>query len=214
MNLQKTMRELKKRTGSYLIEAVLTLPICILAIVALALIIQVISICQSISFITAKETRNASLYTETFMYTVSLCNKIEDSVLKECGALTDFRVKKVDYPRKMGNIDDLIGITTQAQFTVENPVGIHGEIVFTEKLLSRGFTGALQDASPLEEAAFHQSGSSQKVLVFLRYGEKFHKSSCTIVKREAENQNTALEMDREDAVRKGYTACRLCCGSG
>ena len=212
MNLRNPMKELQRKKGSYLLEAVMTLPICILAIVALALVIRIISICQSISFLTAKEVKEISLYTNSFMYTVSLCNKIEDSVLRECDALTDFRVKKVDYLHRAENIDDLIGVTTEAKFAVENPAGLTGKIVFTEKLLTRGFTGALQDASPLEEGAFTQNGASHKVLVFLRYGEKYHLPSCSVVKRETGEQNEGIEMDREDARRKGYSACRLCGG--
>ena len=57
------MKELQKKKGSYLVEAVMTLPVCILAIVALALVIRIISICQSISFLTAKEVKEISLYT-------------------------------------------------------------------------------------------------------------------------------------------------------
>ncbi|MCI6011579.1 MAG: hypothetical protein PUK54_09515 [Firmicutes bacterium] len=218
MNLpRRTTDRLRKRMpkqGSYLVEAVLTLPLCILAVVALALIIRIISICQMISFVTACEMKDINLYYRSYMDTVSLCRKIEKSVRNECEALTDFKVKNVRRHIPAGGMDDLTGITAEAKFTVHNPAGIHGEIVFTEKLLTRRFAGTLRDAVPLDEEAFTSGGVSQKVLVYLRYGEKYHSASCSVVKREAEEKNEAAEMQLEDAVRKGYTACRLCGGGG
>lgn len=200
------------KKGSYLVEAAMTLPVFILAVVALSLLIQIIAICENIGHLTALEIKAADLQAFHKLQAVSLCNQIEERVREDCEKLTDFQVTNVNYLFKGTHTYDLIGVTTQARFTVQNPIGLHGEIQFKEKLLSRGFTGALQDASPLEEAAFHENGNSTAVVVFPKYGMRYHIPSCTVVASESKRQNQGLEMSGEDAKRKGYTPCLICGG--
>lgn len=206
------MNGLRNRRGSYLVEAMMTLPICILAITAFALVIRIAAVCETIGFVTSKELKEAALQTSSVITTVSLCRDIETDVKDQCSEVAVFGIKDLDYLHKAGSMDDLIGIASEAVFTVDNPAGIHGKIVFSHDLLARAFSGTRQDASPLDAASFMQGGSAQPVLVYLEYGEKFHKSSCSIVQREKENGNEGSEMDRQDAERKGYSACMLCGG--
>lgn len=200
------------RKGSYMVEASMTLPVFILAIVALSLLIQIISACEMIGHITAQEVREADLKASYSIQAVSLCNRMEADMRSQCEKVSDFHVKNVRYLFQKDHIYDLIGVTTKTHFTVKNPVGFFGEIEFTQKLLSRGFTGAVQDAAPLEAAAFHQDGSSGSVIVFPKYGERYHASSCSVVCHEKERGNEGRTMSGEDAKRKGYTACQLCHG--
>ena len=141
------MRIIKNRKGSYIAEAALTLPVFILCVTALALIIRVIAVCENIGFVTAAEARDISLAR------ISLCTEknIEKRVCEENPRLTDFRVTNLDYLYSDGNIDDLIGINSKSIFTVENPIGIYGQIEFTEGLLLRGFTGAERKEEPLRQ---------------------------------------------------------------
>jgi len=144
MNLRKhtTDRSLFRRSkrGSYLVEAVMTLPVCILALVALALVIRMVGICETIGYVSASELKNAAL-SPNIMSTVSLCREIELKVKEECEMVSDFEVKDLDYMYRAGNIDDLISLRSGAGFRVDNPAGIHGKIQFTLKLAARGFTG-------------------------------------------------------------------------
>jgi len=204
-------RKQGRKRGSYLVEAVVTLPICILALVALALVVRMIAVCETVGFVTASELKKAAA-SQNILNSVSLCREIELHAKEECGALTDFEVKDLDYLYRAANIDDLIGLKNEACFRVDNPAGIRGEIIFTLRLAARGFTGTRQDASPLEAEGFVQGGQSVTVLVFPAYGERFHRQTCTIVARETDNSNEGLAMDREDARRKGYTPCGICGG--
>ena len=203
----------RKKQGSYLVEAVLTLPFCILAVVALTLVIRIIAICETIGFVSANEMKEACLQNSTALNVVSLCHEIESGVMEECRNLTEFRIKDLDYLHSKAGMDDLIGVDSQAEFRVENPVGFLGEIQFSCRILARSFTGTLQDAAPLEASAFTDGSPSVPVAVYPKYGEKYHRMGCTIVQREDSLENKGTEMDRQDAIRKGYEPCRLCGGS-
>ena len=204
------MRIIKNRKGSYIAEAALTLPVFILCVTALALIIRVIAVCENIGFVTAAEARDISLAR------ISLCaeKNIEKRVCEENPRLTDFRVTNLDYLYSDGNIDDLIGINSKSVFTVENPIGIYGQIEFTEGLLLRGFTGAERKEEPLSEEDFTEYEKSRPVVVFPKYGIRYHAKTCRYVKQEYEGQEYRLEMELEDAKLKGYTPCLVCKGGG
>ena len=202
------MKIIRNRRGSYIAEAALTLPVFILCVTALALIIRIIAVCENIGFVTALEARDISLSS------VSLCTEknIEKRVCEENPRLTDFRITNLDYLYSDGNIDDLIGINSISIFTVDNPAGIYGQIEFTQGLLLRGFTGACRGEEPLSEEDFTGYEKSQPVIVFPKYGIRYHVKTCRYVEREYDGQEYRLEMELEDAKLKGYTACLICGG--
>ena len=205
----------KSKKGSYLVEAAMTLPLCILSVIALALIINIVSICENISLLTALEMRDCSISmsARNHLQSVSLCTKIENRALNECEKLTDFRVKEVKYFYRQNKLYDLIKVVTESKFTVDNPVGIYGQIQFEEKLVVRGFTGVLQDSEPLQAAEFERNGKSQPVIVYPRYGKRYHLKSCRYVKETYAGEKYQLEMEKEDALRKGFTSCLICGGA-
>lgn len=206
MNLR---RIIKNRKGSYIAEAALTLPVFILCVIALSLIVRIIAVCENIGFVTASEARDISLAK------LSLCTEkiIEERMYEENPKLSDFRITNLDYLYSDGNIDDLIGIRSKSIFTVENPVGIYGKIEFTQGLLLRGFTGTLRKEKPLDESQFTEYDKSRPVVIFPRYGIRYHTGTCRYVKQEYEGNEYRLEMELEDAKLKGYTPC-LVCGGG
>ena len=186
----------------------MSLPVFILCVTALTLIIRIIAVCENIGFVTAAEARDISLAS------VSLCTEktIEKRVCEENPRLTDFRITNLDYLYSDGNIDDLIGINSKSIFTVDNPVGICGQIEFTQGLLFRGFTGACRREEPLSEEDFTGYEKSQPVVVFPKYGIRYHVKTCRYVRQEYDGQEYRLEMELEDAKQKGYTACMICRG--
>lgn len=191
----------------------MSLPVLILCIVALALIIRIIAICENISFVTAQEIKDIDLaaYRADSTYGIGKI-VIEESVLEENPKLTSFDVTQLDYRYTENAIDDLIEVQIQANFKVENPIGILGEISFTQGILSRGFTGRTLDAQPLSASEFMRAGESAQVVVFPKYGERYHTKNCQYVRNYEEDEAYRLEMEREDAKAKGYTACTVCGG--
>lgn len=215
MNLKKNIKikSIWNKAGSYITEAAMSLPILILCIIALALVIKIIAICENIGFVTAAEVKDidiAAYHVENTYLTAKTA--IENSVTDENPKLSKFSVKKFKYRYTAGGIDDLIAVHTQADFKVENPIGILGEITFTQKLLTRGFTGTLQDGEPLSAEAFMSAEPSVEVVIFPKYGKKYHAESCRYVTQNYTGDTYKLKMQKSDAEAKGYTACSVCKG--
>lgn len=206
-------KTLKNKNGSYITEAAMSLPVLILCVVALALIIRIIAICENICFVTAGEIKDIDIAAYRIENTYGIGSiAIEESVREENPKLTSFAVTEFNYLYSENGIDELIGVRTQADFKVENPIGILGRISFTQDILTRGFTGKELDAQPLSAAEFMRADESSRVVVFPKYGERYHMQSCRYVQNYEGDEAYMLEMEKEDAKAKGYTPCTVCGG--
>lgn len=65
---------------------------------------------------------------------------------------------------------------------------------------------------PLDEADFQTGGASQDVIIFPRYGTRYHRRTCFYVAERYKGEYSR-EMEEEDAVRKGYLPCKICGGA-
>ena len=193
-------------------EASLTLPVLILAVIALILIIRMIAACETIGYISSCELKRSLLVENKIINTVSLCTSIETAMKEECPEVSSFRIRSVRSGIESGGIDDLVTLHTVTDFSVNFAAGINGGLSFDEKLMARLFTGTVQNESPLSAEGFCQGGTSLEVLVYPKYGQRFHREDCTIVKQQTEDGNPGWNMDREEAERKGYTPCIICGG--
>ncbi len=200
------------RKGSYLVEAALTLPVFILGVTALAMIVNLIGICETIGFVMSREVKENLFLDAGILNRVSLCRTIEAGVEEEQPGVSDFQVRNVRCGVQSGGITDLITVTAQADFQILMPAGIGGKTQFEQKLMARFFTGTEQAAEPLNWAAFTESGKSLPVMVYPKYGERFHKADCAVVRQQTENGNPAWEMDRQEARLRMFTPCEICGG--
>lgn len=207
MSLKKNMYQNKR--GSYIVEASITLPLLIISICSLMFIVKIIATCEAITFVTSN-----SLLDTIFGYNIgfnekSLCKDVEE-ISK---SLSDFKVTKYRYLYEDNEMTDLIALDVKVDFSVTSAIGINGNISFTEELLCRGFTGTSQKKSPLPEADFNQLKCATLIYVFPKYGERYHIGECRYIKKSEIENGYIVRMDREDALRKGYTPCIVCQGA-
>ncbi len=208
MNLMKNTKK-----GSYIVEAALSMPVFILCIVAIALIINIIGICENIGYSSAKELHKISEKAYAgegggTLHRIALKSAVASENPKiRVFAVTDFRYKYSD-----NSIDELIGLETKSNFKVVNSIGINGKIEFSQKLLTRAFTGKTEDSKPLSLSEFQKNEASNPVVIFPRYGEKFHSESCRYVTQKYSGNEYKIMLEKEDAKAKGYATCSVCGG--
>ena len=186
------------KKGSYMVEASMCLPVFILVFVALALVVNIIASCEEMVF--------------------RQCSLIYDMDMKAPQILTNpgregYRVLDFDYLYSDGRTEDLISLDSRSDFEVKNPIGILGRIEFRLNILSRGYTGALQHSGKLTEEEFSDGSGSCKVVIFPKYGIRFHAEGCRYVKMDFRGEEIKIEIEKRDAELKGYTPC-LVCGGG
>lgn len=211
MNLMNIIdKKFGDKRGSYILEAAVFLPILILCVSALILIIKIVGICENICFSTAEEVLAIDLESYKYNNSVSLCNEMESRISEQNPV--DFNITGFRYLYRRGEMTDLISVEGEAEFNVVNAIGIDGKINFEESLLTRGFTGTLNMGQPLDEVDFQTGGASQDVIIFPRYGTRYHRRTCFYVAERYKGEYSR-EMEEEDVVRKGYLPCKICGGA-
>jgi hypothetical protein len=212
MNLTKAIKsQNNNKKGSYIIECSLTLPVLILCICSLVLLIRIIGVCENICFTTSEEMLKIDLNSYKIYNRISLCRDLENKLNEE--NVSSFKVKNFKYLFSSGEMTDLIAMDGEAKFSVKNPIGINTGIDFEVKLLTRGFTGALQHGDNLSEEDFLKDGASYEVAIFPKYGLRYHKLSCRYVKQHDDEKTSKIIIEGEDAKRRGYTPCKVCIGA-
>lgn len=169
MNLRRIM---KNKMGSYTVEASIILPMFILAVISLALIINMIISSEEMTFDAAKRAYH-----------------IQNTTLKTYTSIDESNTYEVDYP-----------------------FGIGGRIDFDFGLLIRGYNGAYQHSDTLSESDFEEYEKSEIVVIFPHYGIRFHKDGCRYLKQDFYGDEYKVEIEKNDAINKGYTACLVCGG--
>jgi hypothetical protein len=123
-----------------------------------------------------------------------------------------YKVRDFDYLYSDGGIDDLISLSVETDLKAEYPFGISGKIRFRMDVLSRAFTGSVRRSGTLSAEEFQDGSGSNKVIIFPKYGERFHSAGCRYVKQDFKGEEVKLEMEKKDAELKGYTPCLICGG--
>lgn len=198
------------RKGSYIVEAAIFLPILILSVSALILIIRITGICENICFSTAQDVIKMDLEAYKYKNSVSLCKETEERIKEENPV--DFRVTRFSYLYSSGGMTDLIAFEAEADFNVVNAVVRDAKISFEEKLLTRGFTGTLNIGKNLDEAEFKQNRPTCKVVIFPKYGNRYHSKTCRYVNEIYKNEYKQ-EIEKEEAAKRRYLPCKICGGA-
>lgn len=187
----------KTKKGSYTVEAAITLPVFILVFVALALVVNVITDCEKLVF---EECR-----------TIHELDRSAPEIIPD-PRNSSYKIEDFDYLYSDKGIDDLISLGVTSEHKIEYPFGIFGKIRFRMNVLSRAFTGSLQSSDTLDENDFTEDSGSHVVVIFPKYGERFHSSGCRYVRQDFAGEEVKLEMEQKDAELKGYTPCLICGG--
>lgn len=204
---------MKNKRGGYIVEAAISLPVLIIAVCSLILTISISMICEGITFSTAESLIEIIRNPYNNYLSVSLCKKIEKNVLSDEVRLTDFKVIEKENLYIAGDDQEHIGLTARGKFSVINPIGINGRITFTESIIARPMAGKNSCGNVLSEDDFCGNGKSKKVMVFPKYGEKYHTKNCLYVKRAKKEDVCQLEMEEIDAGLKDYNPCLVCGGA-
>lgn len=189
------------KKGSYLVEAVIVIPIFILAVLALISIIPVTATCENIIFAVADEMRMESAKSAFRKNPAALPPLLAHRIITENKGVTDYRTTFYRYFYGDKGVEDLFSIEFHASLQEANPLGLFDQIDFTGKVMARAFTGKIHKNPPVSSELSEKSG---KVYIFPEWGMRYHHRRCTYVK--ANCQMVYLSQK----TKNKYTPCRLC----
>lgn len=196
------MKKINNKKGTYILEAVISMPVFIAAVIALMSLVPISAVCENIVFSAVDEMRMESVKTAFRKNPAALPMVCGNRIKQENSKLTSYQTRFYRYLYQDEGIEDLLSLDFSAEFSQKSPAAVFDSVVFDGTVTARAFTGKIHKKPP---ASQDQSPEDDKIVyIFPEWGMRYHGKSCTYVK--ANCRMVTLSQD----TKKGYAPCKLC----
>lgn len=191
------------KKGSYLVEAVIVIPIFIMATAALISMVPITAACENMVFAAADEMRFECLKSAFRKNPSALPPLLSHRIKAENTKLTDYDILAYRYLYRAKGVEDLIFLKFCAELKEKNPLGLFDSVRFSGAVSARAFTGKVHKRPP-DGAGEDTEKEDKTVYIFPEWGMKYHNKQCTYVKANCRMVYLSQE------TKGDYTPCRLC----
>lgn len=191
------------KRGSHTIEAVLILPLIILAVLSLGYIMRADSMWENCFFSATDEcAKHSSTGVASSGYMIE--STLKNRILSQKNHPDSIEISHVASGYSDGLSDNLTSFTTTARLHMSLPVGFDRNLVYTGKLKYRCFCGNKYNRKSMGSEGLETYEAENPVWIFPRSGQKYHKETCTYVKATVHSEVLTPSLKRK------YSACGLC----
>ena len=199
MNLRTNIN----KRGSYIVEAAVTLPVFIIAVIILNSIILMYACIEDCNFIAANEMRRAAAEAVVADTSVMMPHRIRKEVENRHSQVESAVLVDSGFRTSRWGIDELLIVDYRLRLKTANPLGIKAAADYELSLVTRAYVGRERDVGRMTAEGFSDA-NAEPVFIFPKRGEKYHAQGCTFLK--AASRSAALT----DSVRSKYKTCPLC----
>lgn len=198
----KNMKWLKRtKAGSYIVEAVIVIPVFIMAVLMLISIIPITAVCENTAFAVADEMHIEMVKSAFRKNSGALPVLLRHRIVTENPKINFCGIKDFDYLYSDENIDDLLHLDMEIIFREKNPMGLFSSVNFQCKATARAFTGKYHSIPPCSS---EDSDDDKIVYIFPEWGKRYHGKNCTYIK-----SNCRMVYLSQD-TKKDFRPCQLC----
>lgn len=203
MNSKMNTGKLNNRRGSYIVEAVITLPIFMVSVIVLISIILMYACVENANYTLANEMRReaaqAGIVSDRLIFGYGTAGKIS----RENHLVDKLTIKDYAYKEERSDIDQVIAVRYDMELKAENPLVLASQAHYEPALMSRAYVGRTRADDPMSESDMG-SDVSDPVFIFPKRGEKYHREGCTFIQA----GSTSAVLDT--GLKNKYTACPAC----
>ena len=251
------IRRIRKRDGSYIVEAAVTLPLFLIAVLVMSSVILMYSCIESCSFKAATELRMGAAEAIFADTGVLIPHRLKTRIRDDHSQVESVRTIDYGFRTSRWGQDELILMTMTMNMKTANPIGIKAKASYDLALVTRAYVGKIRDAEKMTDGEF-AGDDAVPVFIFPKRGERYHSKGCgfltaastsgaltSSLKRKYKPcplcgsrragagslvyyfpaagesyhlrgcsalQRNYIEMDKKDAIARGYTPCAKCGG--
>ena len=191
------------KRGSYLVEAAISLPIFIIAVIVMSSVILMYACIEDCAFIAANELRRGAAEAVVADTSIALPHRIRNELEENHSQVHSARLIEAGLRSERWGIDELLLVDFRLTLKTNNPLGIKAEADYDLALVTRAYVGHERDEPNMTAEEFADE-DSEAVYIFPKRGEKYHSKGCTFLR--AASTSAALS----GTIRKKYKACPLC----
>ncbi len=201
----KTMnlKMLTNKKGSYIIEAAITLPVFLCAVIIMSSIILMYSCIEDCNFIAANELRRAAAEAAVADTSLAVPYRIRREIETGHSRIESARLREAGLRTSRWGTDELLIIDFDLRLRSKNPLGINAVADYDLSLVTRAYVGRERDEGNMTAEEF-AAEDSKPVYIFPKRGERYHSEGCDFLN--ASSRSGALS----ETIRNRYKACPLC----
>ena len=199
MNLKMSIN----KKGSYLVEAVISLPLFIIAVMVMSSVILMYACIEDCNFIAAQELRRGAAEAAIADTSVAVPVRIRKEIEGRHSRVESMRLTDAAFRDERWGADELIAVTYRMRLASPNPIGINARAEYSLSLVTRAYVGRIRNVGSMSAEEFAGSGS-EAVYIFPKYGKRYHSEGCGFL--HAASRSGALT----EEIRRKYKSCPLC----
>ena len=191
------------KRGSYLLEAAISLPVFIIAVMVMSSVILMYACIEDCTFIAANELRRGAAEAAIADTSIAVPYRIRKQIEETHSQVNSARLTDAGFRCHRWGIDELLLVSFRLRLKTDNPLGINAAADYELSLATRAYVGRERDESNMTAEEFADY-DAEAVYIFPKRGEKYHSKGCTFLR--AASASTVLTA----SVRRKYKACPLC----
>ncbi len=203
LKIDTIRQHLNNRKGSYIVEAAISVPIFIIAIVVMNSIILMYVCIEDANFILTSELRRASVESVYLDTSLLLPHRASEKIRENNSIAKEVHIDELIYRGDYDGIDEVIAVRMQLHMRTANPLNLAAEADYELSGISRAYVGKIRDESPMSISEM-SGADAEGVFIFTNRGEKYHNEACNVLT--AASQPAVLSAE----LKKRYRACPKC----
>jgi hypothetical protein len=196
-------RRIRNKNGSYIVEAAVTLPLFLIAVLVMSSIILMYSCIESCCFTAASELRMGAAEAIFQDTGILVPHRLKRHITSDHSQIESARTIDYGYRISRWGQDELIALTMNIRMRTRNPAGIKASASFDLALVTRAYVGKIRDAERMTDGEM-AGDDAEPVFIFPKRGEKYHSKGCGFLT--AASRSGALT----SSLRRKYKPCPLC----
>ena len=197
------LKMLISKKGSYLVEAAISLPVFLIAVMALSSVILMYACIEDCSFAAANELRRFAAEAAVADTSLAMPYRIKTEILSGHSQVDSARLTDAGFRTSRWGIDELLIVDYRLRLRTGNPLGIKAAADYDLSLVTRAYAGRIRPDDAMTAEDFMDE-DSEPVYIFPRRGERYHSKGCTFLR--AAYTSRALS----SSLKRQYKACPLC----
>ncbi len=198
-----SLKILINKRGSYLVEAAISMPVFIIAVIVMSSVILMYACIEDCTFIAANELRRGAAEAVIADTSIAIPHRIRNNLEDKHTQVHSAKLEDAGFRCERWGIDELLLIDFRLVLKTGNPLGIKAEADYDLALATRAYVGRERDESSMTAEEFADE-DAKAVYIFPKRGEKYHSKGCTFLR--AASTSAALSA----SIKRKYKSCPLC----
>ena len=191
------------KKGNYLVEAAISLPVFIIAVMVMSSVILMYACIEDCNFIAANELRRGAAEAAVADTSVTVPYRLKKEITSKHSQIRSAKLTDSGIRTTRWGVDELIAVRYRLTLAAPNPLGINAEAHYDLSLVTRAYVGRERSGRSMSADDF-MDDDSEPVFIFPKRGEKYHRDGCGFLTAACRSGTL------NQSIRKKYKSCPLC----